>query len=361
MFIKDGKRIDFMDRQIDSMHELENKVYVLKVDPTGFYLKEAESFTLPSKIYGADTMDADVNRWLKTYETRSGNLGILLTGKKGTGKSLTAKALCLKAECPVILINNPYTGNEFNEVISKISQKAVIFVDKFEKVYAKKEHQEGLLPLLDGTYMGKKIFLFTTNQTGNFTGPLNNRPGRIFYKKEYNNMDANVVREIAEDLLENKDYVDELCQVAVAYNCATMDMIISIITECNIHGESPRKSITHLNIQAESSSYTVKVLIPGAIDGYAEASTSDNPLMRSENDFWFRYYIKEDGMLTAKEIYVDYKLNPTSKDKLDVKADGTIVITTAHETDHEGIHEKLNGKECKLIFEPKVVRAYAYF
>jgi len=314
---------------------------------------------------------------VKTFKERPGNLGILLTGKKGTGKSLTAKSLCIKSGLPVIIISVPYTGGDFNEFLTKITQPCIIFVDEFEKVYAEKEKQHALLPLMDGTFEGKKIFLLTTNTTGNFTGPLNNRPGRIFYKKEYTNLESDTIREIAENLLINKDWVGELMQVVAAYHCATMDMVISIITECNLHNDNPKLAISYLNIQAENSTYDAKFKWKEAFDGYAEATIRQNPLLSGTVFEYFRFY-KEDATATgnkmiSEEIGLGFDLTE-GKDKIKVLDDGTIVVTTFFEELDEIVNERnekgqaistkphpMEGKEVEIVFTPKVVRAYSHF
>lgn len=67
-------------------------VYNIHLTMTGFHLERyADKFTFPHKIYGLQREFID--HVTKTFRSTEGNLGILLTGTKGTGKTVTAKEL----------------------------------------------------------------------------------------------------------------------------------------------------------------------------------------------------------------------------------------------------------------------------
>ena len=81
-------------------------VYNLSFHPKiGYYLKRTQDFSLPPKVYG-DLSIAD--RYLKTYNHRTRNTGVLLTGQKGSGKTILAKYLAIKSGLPVICINDAF-------------------------------------------------------------------------------------------------------------------------------------------------------------------------------------------------------------------------------------------------------------
>lgn len=76
-------------------------------------------------------MNKKVQRIFKTYESRDKNLGVLLSGLKGTGKSLLIK-LCIeraiKDNIPVILVNQKINLNKFSDFIKKIDEKLFVFL-----------------------------------------------------------------------------------------------------------------------------------------------------------------------------------------------------------------------------------------
>ena len=107
--------------------------WLVKFDPERlcFYLERTKDFVLPDKIYG-DTKKLS-KRYLNTFKQRSTNLGVLLSGLKGTGKSLTARYTAIESELPVIIVSEPFGGVEFNQFLTQIGQECVIFFDEFEK------------------------------------------------------------------------------------------------------------------------------------------------------------------------------------------------------------------------------------
>ena len=97
-----------------------NKNYQINYDKDKdtYYGVEVGEFELPEKVYG--DYEVDIAKYLKNFESRPKNLGILLDGVKGGGKSIMAKMLCIKAEKPVLIINQPFCGDSFNTFLSEI-------------------------------------------------------------------------------------------------------------------------------------------------------------------------------------------------------------------------------------------------
>ena len=92
-----------------------------------FYLKEQLSFTLPNKLYGS--CKTLTKKFLNTFNNRNKNLGVLLSGLKGTGKSLLSRNICVESGLPVIILTEPYQGTTFLNFLNKINQECVIFLD----------------------------------------------------------------------------------------------------------------------------------------------------------------------------------------------------------------------------------------
>ena len=211
-------------------------IYEVRLSMAGFYLsKIAESFTFDYKLYGLN--QKFINYVLKTYENTTGNLGVLLDGIKGTGKTVTAKELCNHLQLPVILVQS--MGNDTNDKLIKYLSTAIdfdciFFFDEYEKEF---KDSSVVLSFMDGTYNSiyRKIFLLTTNNL-NVDPNLLGRPSRIRYKKSFENLSEDVVREILNDILENKDAIENVIELTHSMNIVTIDLIKAIATEINIHG-----------------------------------------------------------------------------------------------------------------------------
>lgn len=242
-----------------------------------FYLDKTNDFSLPPKIYGNSTQLA--TRYLNSYTSWNGNLGVLLSGMKGTGKSLLAKQICSIAELPVIMIQHAYGGSGFLSFLSKISQPVIIFLDEFEKVYQDNEQQNMLLSILDGTFNSKFLFLLTINEVNRMNNYMMNRPSRIHYHQKYKGMSDDMVKEIALDLLDVKEKADDILTVCTYIGEISMDILISLINEVNLYrDESPMEVLEYMNLEPSSIRLKVKIIRDGKIltDNHY---TYDNPLM----------------------------------------------------------------------------------
>ncbi len=216
----------------------------------GLYLvRVSDEFTFNHKIYGKDTKFID--RCSKTYQNTNGNLGILLSGVKGTGKSVTAKQICNAIGLPVIIVEDD--PDELPTFIGAINQDVVILIDEYEKIFQK---SHSLLSVMDGVAMSnfRRVFVLSTND--NYINEnLMNRPGRIRYNKKYGNLEAEVVYEIADDLLKYPEYREDLITVLKSFTIVTIDLVISIINEINIHGTSPSDFVDVFNVEFTDKRY----------------------------------------------------------------------------------------------------------
>ena len=80
-------------------------IYSISLTMTGYHLdKYADKFVFPYKMYGLQ--EDFIDHVIKTYSNTEGNLGIMLTGTKGTGKTVTAKELANKLNLPVIIVKD---------------------------------------------------------------------------------------------------------------------------------------------------------------------------------------------------------------------------------------------------------------
>lgn len=244
--------------------KLEPGNYLLKVDNNGFYLQRKEPFSLPSKIYGDHT---EVDRWLKSYELNSEkNLGIVLSGMKGTGKTITCQLLCKKANKPVIIINEPFFGSDFIDFITcPLFNDSIVFVDEYEKIYQK--FQDGknphdFLQIMDGNYNTRLLFLLTVNEM-NINEYLINRPGRIKYNKCFDSLPMEVIEQVVDDLLENKEHKESVFKFFEILGMVTYDLLVCVIKEMNLFKEDALQVAKYLNLKPEVSQYEVTEIRDG--------------------------------------------------------------------------------------------------
>ena len=192
--LKDHKKYYFFN-SLTIEKTLVPKNYLFNFDSFGnCWLEDIEEFKMPEKIYDIDT---DMRKiFKKSFVHNDTNLGILLTGNKGQGKSITAKLLCQEMNLPVIILNKQIPIDVgFITFLKNIEQDYILFIDEFEKLFKvnrsnngdKNDYhsQESFLSFMDGviTTEHKIMFLLTTNEHVNEF--LINRPSRIKFLKEY--------------------------------------------------------------------------------------------------------------------------------------------------------------------------------
>lgn len=226
----------------------------------GFYLEKMAKYTNDKKIYGnAATI---VDRVFRAYAGRSQqNMGVLLTGLKGSGKSLTARLIAIRGYeqgMPCLLVAEPFTGPEFATFLADtLEQPCVIVFDEFEKVYEKAKSDDddsrqqnpqiGLLSLLDGAYPSNKLLVFTANRADKISSLMYNRPGRMFYHINYTGLDAEFIREYCADVLHNKGHIEAMVRVATLFWEFNFDMLQAFVSEMNLHNEGPIEVMKYLN------------------------------------------------------------------------------------------------------------------
>lgn len=250
-FMKDGSHWSpIKDSDLDLYDVLPAGTYTIKQHPMSkkFHLEEIENFDLPTKLYG----DTASKAWriLNTFQDRPNATGVLLTGEKGSGKTLLAKTLAENARLnygiPTIVINDAYSGDDFNRFIQEILQPCIVIFDEFEKVY-NREDQEAVLTLLDGVFPTKKLFIFTCNDKYRINDHMTNRPGRIFYMLEYAGLDCQFILEYCNDTLKDTSHSQSVCNLSVTFECFNFDILKALVEEMNRYDENPFEAIKMLN------------------------------------------------------------------------------------------------------------------
>lgn len=201
--------------------------------------KIAESFIVNFKVYGTEGKainDHIIHTWNSDVFQKSGkNLGVIFNGLKGTGKTIAAKQLCNRLGLPTIVVSKPVDG--LLEFIQALNFEAAVLIDEAEKTFD--EESEILLKMIDGVYNHRrKLYILTTNELM-LDDNLIGRPGRIRYVKQFGNLELDVINEVIEDTLEDKSLADGLIKLVNSLEISTIDILKSLIEECNITGRIP--------------------------------------------------------------------------------------------------------------------------
>lgn len=286
VFFRRGSAFKPADELSLDLHEtLPPANYIIKLDPQTekLYFDTVDSFALPSRLYGK--AESQASRILNTFELRSNSTGVLLSGEKGSGKTLLAKTISshgAERGYPTIIINQPYFGDEFNDLIQGIEQPAVVFFDEFEKVYDR-DDQEKLLTLLDGTFPTKKLFIFTVNDPWRIDSHMRNRPGRIFYMIDFKGLSVEFVREYCEEKLNNCEHIEQVCQVAQMFSQFNFDMLSALVEEMNRYNESAHDALEMLNTKPSGESdhdYDIVLSVKGKVVETNSGIWHGNPLAK---------------------------------------------------------------------------------
>jgi len=330
--------------------------YVAMSSREGFYLTKADDFKLPEKIYGSVRQRAE--RILNTFESRQGNTGVHFCGEKGSGKSMLAKMigkLGRERGLPTIIINSPYIGDDFNNFMQGISTPAIVIFDEFEKTY-KREEQEAILTLLDGVFSSKKLFIFTTNNSYGVSSFLKNRPGRIYYQFEFQNLEEEFVREYCMDNLLNKEHIETVIRFTKVFSGFNFDMLQAAVEEMNRYNEPFETVLKYLNIEPEFSRNDI-------YQGVAKVNGKEIPLFDEYHGYDYRefsYWIKAATFEKAGvepeflEAFNDLRdsdgeININPKDLTDINGDTGVFVYKLIGDDNKVIEVNISKRRIKPI------------
>lgn len=311
-FLKSGKTYRVSSKEAMDLHDkLPAGNYTVQKDQmTGqLYLEQIEDFTAVKKMYGNTAKHT--HRIINTFKDRSSSTGVMLNGEKGSGKTLLSKNISIelaKEGVPTIVINAPWAGDKFNQLLQSIEQPCIVLFDEFEKTYDR-ETQESILTLLDGVFNSKKLYILTCNDKWRVDQHMRNRPGRIFYMMDFIGLDVDFIREYCEDNLNNKSHIQKICDISTLFKAFNFDMLQALVQEMNRYNETPQEALTMLNAKPEyggEQRFTQRIFknevevfeTSGRRAGKATAYYEGNPL--SPDGFTIEYWDTTNNPKLAK-------------------------------------------------------------
>jgi hypothetical protein len=243
------------DAQLDVRDQLPVGNYTVCQNPLTkeYYLEESTRFTLPRKLYGKTRRHGD--RILETFRNReaSAQIGVFLSGTKGSGKTLLAKYIANRSEMPVIIVNTPFSDERFMRTIQGIEQEAVIIFDEFEKLYDK-DAQESILTLFDGVYTARnKVMIITCNDKYSVRDFFHNRPSRLRYSIGFTSLETEFIEEYCGDRLDDKSYLEKILGVSGTCDEFNFDMLQTLVDELNRYGGDFNETLELLNVKPVGS------------------------------------------------------------------------------------------------------------
>lgn len=306
--LKDNGKYFFYNN-LEIGKKLESKNYLFNYNESGLcWLEDVEDFKFPSKIYDVDVQLRSLIK--KSFDNSTRNLGVLLTGNKGQGKSLTAKLICKELNLPVILVNKMIDIDiNFVNFLNNIKQDYILFVDEFEKLFAESgsinnneknfHDQESFLTFMDGvlTNTNKILFLLITNDRVNEF--FINRPSRIKFLQEYDELPEELFNMIVDDKLVNKDFKADLEENISLVNL-NIDLLISIIEDINLFNIPFSKFKNHYNYRFENYRYEILVIKEGS-ENFEKIVTVDKK-PKAVDRYLLGYYVNEIIKFEKEEI-----------------------------------------------------------
>jgi len=256
-FVDSGDIVYHISYDEENLKErLTPRVYSVQFNKMqGFFLKKEKSkFELP-ELFGSE-IQRKSKKVITKFKSKSTATGILLSGLKGGGKTLLSSLISnemIELGYPVILVNEPFTGQGFMEFMNTLGT-CVVFFDEFAKVYVDRENnnksiQNQLLTLIDGTMKSKKLFIFTENKSNTIDEFLIGRPGRIHYHFKFDRLTKEIQGEYIRQYIKDPKKVEEIEDALDSVKDLTFDILSAVVDEVLLfEDQSVFELISEMNI-----------------------------------------------------------------------------------------------------------------
>lgn len=250
--VNSGNKFVVYGEEVQTYKQLPANTYKVCFSPmAGFSLKLHSDLNVCERIYG-DTPNK-VKKVLTTFKKFNRNMGIILSGEKGSGKSVFARLLAEQGKelnLPLIIVDEAFNG--IADFLESITQECIVLFDEFEKNFNcddEEDKQDKLLSLFDGIDNGKKLYVLTCNRIEAINDYYLNRPGRFHYHFTFGVPTTEEIKEYLENNL-NETAISNIPDILrlSAFANFTYDVLRAIVFELN-NGYDLSETIQDLNIE----------------------------------------------------------------------------------------------------------------
>jgi archaellum biogenesis ATPase FlaH len=325
MYSVNGLTYNLINNPGAIIDNLPAKVFSVQFNPLAaqYYLEyRFDSFPMPSQLYNCNDIDNETmsNLFNSRYATESGNLGVLLSGLKGTGKSLLLKTTANQALAnglPVLLVEQSFNSSSLVKFLSGITEDCVVLFDEFEKYYyddsESGSNQAELLSFFDGTSISHKLIIITVNNKDQLSEFFINRPSRIRYVIDYVSLSQEFVAEYVSQKLVDKSAIPAVLEEFESIEEINFDLLNVCCDEVNkSYPLLPVKQIFRfLNIEVNKTTYV----------SYEVESYIDNQLIGTDVLYSFDFddfndvngeYVNLSNLFQLSEYLNRMNINDTS-------------------------------------------------
>lgn len=218
-----------------------------------YHLLEISKLELPDKIFGASDIEELTATILRHYAI-NGNVNAAFIGEKGGGKTLQCRHTALKSNLPTIIVDKADLSDEFINFIRQLPN-CVLIIDEFEKLYNSAESTDALSSFIEGIATNKGKIILLAGNCPNLPFFMENRPTRVRYVKEYNQISKAIYDELLSFHLgdEVSLYQEAIFKRLSRVSHVSFDVVNSLLEEFVIENYDLDKACKYLNLKLDDS------------------------------------------------------------------------------------------------------------